>query len=393
MSTTHPPILLSEFSYDLPQERIAQEAVEPRDSSKLLIYQDGEIKDSVFRELVHYLPEGASLFFNNARVIPARIHLNNKNGARIEVFLLQPHLTDYASALNATTNVRWQCLIGNQKKWKNREVLSLNAGGTLLELSLYPDQVVEFMWRDGILFSDVLEKVGKLPLPPYIHHEADDTDLSRYQTVYSKVSGSVAAPTAGLHFTDRVLAELDAAGFERNEVTLHVSAGTFLPVKAENALEHDMHEEVFEVNRELISRLGSGRPFVCVGTTACRVMESLWLVASAIRAGRPEPLVVTQFAYNEFDHELSRAEVAEILLSELERSGSERMVGSTKIMIVPGFKFRMTDALITNFHQPGSTLLMLIEAFVGKNRAAIYQHALSNGYRFLSYGDSSLLIR
>lgn len=385
-------ILLEDYNYDLPEEKIAQQAAEPRDASKLLVYKSGQITDAHFRDLDQYLPNDAILFFNNARVIPARIFTQNSNGAKIEIFLLQPFESDYASALNATGFTRWTCLIGNSKKWKEGEELYFEVDGQKVKITRNISNVVSFEWENEKPFSSILEAVGKLPLPPYIHHEADDHDLERYQTVYSKVSGSVAAPTAGLHFTPEVLNRLRNKGIQMNEVTLHVSAGTFLPVKTENALEHDMHEEVFEVDEALLEKLKQTGTFTAVGTTACRVLESLHELACKIKSGEEFPCRIMQFDYKKRDFRLDRNEVAEIILKYMRDQGIKHLSGSTKIMIVPGYSYKMVDALITNFHQPKSTLLLLVSAFIGKNRDFVYQHALRSEYRFLSYGDSSLLI-
>lgn len=385
-------ILLGDYNYDLPEDRIAQEAAEPRDASKLLVYESAHITDAHFRDLDQYLPADAILFFNNARVIPARIFTQNSNGARIEVFLLQPFECDYASALNAIRNTEWICLVGNSKKWREGEVLYFEVDGNKVSITRNSVNVVRFEWTNEQPFSAILEAVGKLPLPPYIHHEADDHDMERYQTVYSKVSGSVAAPTAGLHFTSEVLERLKNKGIQMNEVTLHVSAGTFLPVKTENALEHDMHEEVFEVDEELLVKLKQNGKFTAVGTTACRVLESLHELACNLKAGVDMPCRIMQFDYKNRGFQLDRNEVSDIIMKYMKDCRIRQLSGSTKIMIVPGYKFKMVDALITNFHQPKSTLLLLVSAFIGKNRDFVYQHALSSEYRFLSYGDSSLLM-
>lgn len=385
--------LISMMAYDylLPEDRIAQSAAEPRDGSKLLVYQGASCRDHVFTDLPNCLPKQASLFFNNAKVIPARVFLKNSTGANIEVFLLQPFQNEHVLALNAKQRCTWSCLIGNKKKWKSEEVLSIELEDTLVELTQVADSTVEFSWQGGQAFVELLEKIGKLPLPPYIKHEANDQDNSRYQTVYSEIQGSVAAPTAGLHFTDSVLEDLNRAGVKQNFVTLHVSAGTFLPVKVDDARAHNMHSEVYAINRPEIESVLSSGCLIAVGTTSTRVLESLYWVGVNLIEGRANPLTISQFAYEERGT-FSVKESLEAILNYMDTEGLDSVLGETSIMIVPGYEFKIVKGLITNFHQPKSTLLLLISAFIGENWKTVYAHALDKGYRFLSYGDSSLLL-
>ncbi|MFM6984872.1 MAG: S-adenosylmethionine:tRNA ribosyltransferase-isomerase [Chitinophagaceae bacterium] len=387
-----PVIPIDEFDYELPEAQIAQEAVNPRDASKLMVYQQGQMNVDVFRNLTDYLDQSTSLFFNNARVIPARLFLSNANGARIEVFLLQPFGQDHGSALNATSVCSWECLVGNSKKWKSDEVLIYNLNGELIELHRTELQVVTFKWKSGQVFSDLLEEIGRIPLPPYIKHAADSEDALRYQTVYSKIAGSVAAPTAGLHFTDDVMEALRHKGVQTSFVTLHVGAGTFMPVKVENAAEHPMHREFFEIDQTLTERLRSTKTIIAVGTTSCRVLESLYYVAKQIQEGMAMPLSVPQFPYLEEDIILDRRQVADIIDRYMTERNVSVLKGDTSIMITPGYRFKFCQGIITNFHQPKSTLLLLISAFIGDNWRKVYQKALEENFRFLSYGDSSILL-
>lgn len=385
-------ILIDHFDYPLPDDRIAQEAAEPRDSSRLLLYKQGQISDHRFGELSSLLPEGTSLFLNNAKVIPARLILNNSTGARIEVFLLQPEGADHVTALNAVGTVEWNCLIGNRKKWKAGEVLQTSIGSTLLNLRLSGEQTVCFDWNSTEAFAELIELFGSMPLPPYIKHKAGAYDRERYQTVYSAVSGSVAAPTAGLHFSDAVMSGLRSAGIPTHYVTLHVSAGTFLPVKVNDALQHPMHQEYYTADLPQIRALRDAEKVVAVGTTSCRVLESLYWGAVNLFEGRQDPFNIAQFDYQGRQETFDRAAAMDFLLNYLEQRGEHVLSGASSIMIVPGYKFRVVEGLVTNFHQPKSTLLLLISALLGDDWKKVYNHALDNGYRFLSYGDSSLLL-
>ena len=391
-----PEIPIDHFNYLLPESQIAQQAAEPRDSSKLMVYRHGLMETSVFRELPEFLDHTHTLIFNNAKVIPARLFLNNSNGAKIEVFLLQPFQADHTTALSSTSEITWECLVGNSKKWKETEVLHIEIDGEMVKLLRIGANLVTIQWASGRLFSELLEQIGKIPLPPYIRHTADDEDAKRYQTIYSKIAGSVAAPTAGLHFTDRVMDNLKAKGVSTSFVTLHVGAGTFMPVKTDNAAEHPMHKEFFEIDLTLLNGLladfEAGKKMIAVGTTSCRVLESLYYVAMQIKCGSDQPLSVPQFPYLEEEEPMPMSEVLGLLKAYLEVSGEAILKGDTSIMITPGYRFKFCKGIITNFHQPKSTLLLLISAFIGDKWRQVYEKALSEGYRFLSYGDSSILL-
>lgn len=395
MNTAHDkPVPLSEYMYDLPDARIAYHPPEERGNSRLLVYRDGEVEHAAFRGLPGLLPPGSLLVFNESRVIPARIKTLTPKGKPVELFLLKPagELADPVSALQATESVVWECMVGRRKDWKPGEVLLFGPGHIRLEAAWEDRELnrVRFRWEPaGLPFAEVLETVGKIPLPPYIVRDADDSDKQTYQTVYSKTEGSVAAPTAGLHFTDEILAAVSAAGHQTDFVTLHVGAGTFMPVKAENMLQHAMHTELISVRRDFIERLaGHTGPLVPVGTTSLRVLESLWHLGAADEDTRR----VAQFPETS-GRTLTMRESMRRLAGRMEQNGEETLTAETAIMIFPGYAVHACDALVTNFHQPGSTLLMLVSALVGDEWKKIYASALENGYRFLSYGDSSLLFR
>lgn len=383
---------MDDYAYDLPDERIAQKAMEPRDCSKLLVYDSGEISDCIFKDISTKIPTDSVLFFNNAKVIPARIFVKNANNASIEIFLLQPYALDHVTALNAHNKVEWECMIGNKKKWKPEEVLKLQTLQEEISITRIADTIVRFEWSSGLAFAEILESFGHLPLPPYIKHEADLNDAIRYQTVYSTVSGSVAAPTAGLHFSDEVLKELRNARIPLHFTTLHVSAGTFLPVKSSNALEHVMHKEMFSIDIETLRALYKAKKTIAVGTTSCRVLESIFWSAVQVYEGIEKPFSIGQFVYRNREIVMTKTEALEVLIAYMEENKIDQINGDTSIMIIPGYTFRIINGLITNFHQPKSTLLLLISAFIGEKWKNVYLHALKNNYRFLSYGDSSLLL-
>lgn len=385
-------IPIEAYNYELPEAMIAQSAAEPRDSSKLLVYQSGKIEVSVFNQIESYLNDTMALYFNNAKVIPARLYLKNSNGANIEVFLLQPYKQDHGSALNATDSTTWECLVGNSKKWKSEEILTLHIEGFEVYLKRIEPNTVEFKWNSGVQFSKILENIGNMPLPPYIKHEADAYDNNRYQTIYSKIEGSVAAPTAGLHFTNEVLEGIRRKNISMNFVTLHVGAGTFMPVKVENAAEHPMHKEFFEIDKSLIERLIQDKKVIAVGTTSCRVLESIYYVGLNLLLKVEQFHMITQFPYlNELVF-VDPVSSLEAILDYMEKEKIHTIKGATSIMITPGYQFKFCKGIITNFHQPKSTLLLLISAFVCENWKEIYEVAKSHNFRFLSYGDSSLLL-
>ena len=402
-------IHIADYNYDLPDERIAKYPKAVRDESKLLLYRGGQISEDVFYNLPNYLPKGELLVFNNTKVIQARLHFHKSTGALIEVFCLEPHTPhDYQVNFATTRRVAWTCLIGNLKKWKEGKLeRTINVGGK--EVLLTAERVgvsgtgygVVFDWGDDtVAFSEVLEAIGELPIPPYLNRETEASDLKTYQTVYSKVKGSVAAPTAGLHFTERVLAALDNNGIERNEITLHVGAGTFKPVKSEEIGGHPMHSEWIAVKRESIERLlAHGGHCVAVGTTSVRTLESLYYIGVMLHRNpdaHQDDLHVPQWMPYEYaaspELKLTTVEALRAIVDWLDRNKLPVLHTSTQIIIAPGYEYHVVKAMVTNFHQPKSTLLLLVSALIGDNWHRVYDYALSHDFRFLSYGDSSLLI-
>ena len=396
-------IAIAEYDYPLPDERIAKYPLSERDTSKLLLYKGGEIREEKFANLPNFIPQGALMVFNNTRVIQARLRFRKETGAQIEVFCLEPEQpADYQLMFQETRECVWQCLVGNSSRWKGG-VLSqvIEIDGTMVTLSVErvssaAVNLVRFFWDGGFTFAQLLEAAGELPIPPYLNRKTEESDMSTYQTVYSKVKGSVAAPTAGLHFTSAVLGALDAAGVQRGEVTLHVGAGTFKPVKSELIADHEMHEEYIEVQRGLIERIiAAGGAAVAVGTTSVRTLESLYFLGERVSenpAIEESELCVEQWEPYNREHTLSTVEALTALLQWLDAKGLDRVHSHTRIMIAPGYTFRIVKAIVTNFHQPKSTLLLLVSAFIGGNWRKVYDFALENGFRFLSYGDSSLLV-
>lgn len=402
-------IQINEYTYALPDERIAKYPLSERDASKLLVYRGGQIRETLFRSLPDCLPEGALLVFNNTRVIRARLLFRKDTGAMIEIFCLEPAVpSDYEQSFAQTAHCTWHCLVGNSKRWKSGQLhTTVTVGSEPVTLSAERVSVageagdlVDFHWDNPCCtFSDVLEAVGVLPIPPYLHRETEAQDLQTYQTVYSKVKGSVAAPTAGLHFTPAVLAELDARGIEREEVTLHVGAGTFRPVKSDTIGGHAMHTEHFAVTRRTVDRLlAKPEHVIAVGTTSVRTLESLYYIGCALaRDGADESadeaFTVGQWVpYGADAPTLTAEEALRAILSHLDRRGMDRLWAATQIIIAPGYPFKIVRGMVTNFHQPQSTLLLLVSAFVGGDWRTIYDYALSHDFRFLSYGDSSLLL-
>ena len=396
-------IAIAEYDYPLPDERIAKYPLAERDTSKLLLYKGGEIREEKFVNLPSFIPQGALMVFNNTRVIQARLRFRKETGAQIEVFCLEPEQpADYQQMFQETKECVWQCLVGNSSRWKGG-VLSqvINIGGVDVTLSVErvssaAVNLVRFFWDGGFTFAELLEAAGELPIPPYLNRKTEESDKNTYQTVYSKVKGSVAAPTAGLHFTPAVLSALDATGVQRGEVTLHVGAGTFKPVKSELIADHEMHEEYIEVQRALLERLvAAGGAAVAVGTTSVRTLESLYFLGEKVSenpAIEESELCVEQWEPYNREHTISTVEALTALLQWLDAKGLDRVHSHTRIMIAPGYTFRIVKAIVTNFHQPKSTLLLLVSAFIGGNWRKVYDYALENGFRFLSYGDSSLLI-
>ncbi|MBO5855045.1 MAG: S-adenosylmethionine:tRNA ribosyltransferase-isomerase [Alistipes sp.] len=394
---------INDFNYPLPDERIAKFPLAERSSSKLLIYDNGNISESHFRNVAEYLPEGAMLVFNNTRVVRARIVMHKASGARIEVFCLEPHNpADYERAFAIKGESEWSCIVGNLKKWKEGEIgidFEYNGEPHTLRAEIVErgtrEHIVRFRWSADCSFGQLLETLGRIPIPPYLNRESEDIDNTRYQTVYARFEGSVAAPTAGLHFTPELIAEMREQGFSFEEVTLHVGAGTFLPVKDENAAQHNMHTEHFVITCQTLQNIlhNAGR-IVAVGTTSVRTMESLAALAWRIKCtGTPNvEQVVGQWELYDIPAEFLCKDVAEVLLNYMTDNGLEQLKAATQIMITPlGYHFRIVNYIITNFHQPKSTLLLLVSAYVGDNWKRIYDYALANDFRFLSYGDSSLL--
>lgn len=423
MDTKH--IKISDYNYDLPDERIAKFPIAQRDHSKLLVYKHGEVSDDVFHHLPTYLPQGALMIFNNTKVIQARLHFRKETGALIEVFLMEPaEPTDYELMFQTTGHCSWLCMIGNLKKWKegilkrdfeikgNKLTLSATmrrgdalgseaqkmvakGGGT--------NYWVDFDWdNDKVSFAEILEAVGELPIPPYLNRKTEESDKTTYQTVYSKIKGSVAAPTAGLHFTDAVLKDLDAHGIDREEVTLHVGAGTFKPVKSLEIEGHQMHTEYIVVHRRSLEKLIKHEcRVIAVGTTSVRTIESLYYMGVHLMKhpeANEEDLHVKQWDPYELSEDgnlvdgITPMQAIQAIIDYLDRNGLEALHSSTQIIIAPGYQYKIVKMLVTNFHQPQSTLLLLVSAFLKGDWRKIYDYALSHDFRFLSYGDSSLLI-
>ena len=415
-------IHISDFNYELSDERIAKFPLQQRDHSKLLIYQHGEVSDDVFLNLPNHLPQGALMVFNNTRVIQARLHFRKETGALIEVFLMEPALpADYEQMFQTTGKCSWLCMVGNLKKWKEGPLLrDFEIKGKALTLSATMDRNktmeksggtnywVDFEWDNPeVNFAEILEAVGELPIPPYLNRATQESDKTTYQTVYSKIKGSVAAPTAGLHFTDAVLHDLDQKGVVRDEVTLHVGAGTFKPVKSVEIEDHHMHTEYIVVHRHTFERLlQHDCSVIAVGTTSVRTLESLYYMGVKLAMNpqcTEEDLHVNQWEPYDLPHNeeglvlvdgepVSVEQSVRNLLDYLNRDGLEALHSSTQIIIAPGYVYKIVKMLVTNFHQPQSTLLLLVSAFLKGDWRKVYDYALSHDFRFLSYGDSSLLI-
>ena len=395
---------INDYDYALPDERIAKFPLAERSASKLLVYRDGAISERHFRDLGEVLPAGAMLVFNNTKVIRARIIMHKESGARIEVFCLEPHApADYERAFAVKGSCEWSCIVGNLKKWKEGAVgIDFELDGTPQQLRAYRigdggrEQIVRFEWSADLTFGELLEHLGKIPIPPYLNRDSEEIDYTRYQTVYSKFEGSVAAPTAGLHFTPELLASLHDAGTEFDEVTLHVGAGTFLPVKDDDACRHAMHTEHFEIRRTTVEHLLRKWGFItAVGTTSVRTLESLAALAWRIRRdGSPATdRVIGQWELYDLPATFTGRDALETLLEYMQRNELDALKAATQIMIAPlGYRWRIVRWIITNFHQPKSTLLLLVAAYVGDDWHKIYDYALGHDFRFLSYGDSSLLI-
>jgi S-adenosylmethionine:tRNA ribosyltransferase-isomerase len=395
-------IRLEAFLYDLPDERIARYPLNPRDSSKLLVYKDGETGHQQFPDLVKELPADSLLVFNNTKVIPARAHFRKETGATIEILLLHPEQPTQVinDAMLVTQTCVWECMIGNKKRWKKEDVLStvISVLGESLRLEVayvdYEKNHVRLSWDREIAFLDVVKALGEIPLPPYLNRETEELDKQTYQTVYADRDGAVAAPTAGLHFTEQVFEKLNAKGVKRSFLTLHVGAGTFQPIKASTVTEHRMHSEQVVFSRELIDELLAGIGSVIpVGTTSMRSLESLyWYGVKLFRKETTAFQIEKLYPYPFEENELPNAvESLTAVADYMDEQRLTQLVGETEIFIFPGYQFRICKGIITNFHQPGSTLILLVAALVGEDWRRIYDEALTHDYRFLSYGDSSLL--
>ena len=392
-------IFIEEYNYELPEDRIAHFPLLERDRSKLLVYEKGAIKDEEFFNLSQYLPANATLVLNNTKVIEARIFFQKDSGGVIEIFCLEP-TTSVEHSMQETKTAQWQCLVGGASKWKHglvlQKIIQVKDKEVVLSatyISKIEDAfIIEFSWTGNVAFSEVLFAAGNIPLPPYIKRKPVDEDAERYQTVFAKHKGSVAAPTAALHFTDAVFKQLEKKEIHPLYITLHVGAGTFKPVKTETISDHQMHGESFTVTKSLIQALLKSEKIIAVGTTALRTLESLHWLGVKILNGQDDLMLEQWDAYN-LNAAITYKESLEAILQYLIKKGEDQLHCRTSLLIVPGYKFKSAQGLITNFHQPKSTLLLLVAAFIGEDWKQVYHHALKNNYRFLSYGDSSLLWR
>lgn len=393
-------ISITDYDYELPDSRIAKHPLAERDCSKLLIYQNGEITNDTFRNIDQYITPKSLLILNNTKVVRARLRFKKESGATIEVFLIEPiDPSDYALSFSSKKKVVWKCIVGNLKRWKQGELQMgiEGTGGRLVakQLKRLSEGVeVEFSWNNSSMsFADIVEKCGTMPIPPYLNRESEDIDGYRYQTIYAEPEGSVAAPTAGLHFTPKVFESLSNIHVKPHYITLHVGAGTFKPVTSDTIEDHEMHTEHFFVSLELVRRLyQNSEPVVCVGTTTLRTLESLYWLGVKLKLGKVNGnFNISQWEPYEIDFQINVGEAYKALYEHMKNNGIETLSASTQIIIAPGYEIKTCDALITNFHQPRSTLLLLVAAAVGNDWKKIYQFALDNNFRFLSYGDSSIL--
>lgn len=381
------------FHYDLPEDRIASFPAEPRDTSKLLKLEKGIISHHIFRDIADLLPKESMLVFNQTRVIQARLFLTKETGTRIEVLLLEPIFpsTEVVLTMGAQNSVVWECMIGNKKRWKEGEIIAFN--GVEFSWADRSRNHVRISWSDSRVFAELLSELGKMPIPPYIKRESIEKDKEIYQTVYARNDGSVAAPTAGLHFTEYVLDQLHKKEIETEFITLHVGAGTFKPVSTENALEHEMHsEKMFFTKDNLINLMKHKGKIIPVGTTSMRSLESLYWFGAGLHYGKLNNFHIPQYFPYEFDSALGFQDSIKEVLNYMSKNNLDNLQGLTSIYIVPGYQFRVCEGIITNFHQPASTLMLLVSALIGEQWREVYAAALENNYRFLSFGDSSLLL-
>lgn len=397
-------IEIAEFDYPLPDGRIAKHPLAERDRCKLLVrHADGRLEDCIFSRLPELLPADSMLVYNNTRVINARLRFRKPGGgALIEIFCLEPvDPADYQQSFAATGSCTWSCFVGNSKRWKSGPLTmeTTVADGTRVTLTAERIErrgngsVVRFSWEEPVTFSSIIAAAGEIPIPPYLNRSTEASDTTDYQTVYSRIEGSVAAPTAGLHFTPEVLEAIDRRGIARREVTLHVGAGTFQPVKSDTIGHHDMHSEFIAVERDLIAEMArGGKRVIAVGTTSVRTLESLYHLGCMISRGMTPDEVPQWYPYAEDHPQLTATEALETLITYLDDNRLSAIMASTRIIIAPGYRFRIVEGMVTNFHQPQSTLLLLVSAFTGGDWRHMYDHALASGYRFLSYGDAQLLL-
>ena len=388
---------ISEFNYPLPQDRIAKYPLAERDSSKLLVYNNSSIKDCSFKDAANLLPENSILVANNTKVIHARLEFFKETGARIEIFCLEPiQPRSYELCLSTKNSCTWKCIVGNAKKWKEQNLqLSFTINNVEQVLCAKKDletgTQITFSWNGDFTFGEILEAIGEIPIPPYLQRKSEEIDSNRYQTKFAQFEGSVAAPTAGLHFTERTFSQLKEKNITQKQVTLHVGAGTFKPVSSENYSEHAMHREFIDVNLDLIQLLAqTEQTITAVGTTTVRTLESLYWLGVKLLEGKGTDELLQWEAYS-LPQNVSRHDSFGALLNYMQQNALDSIQSYTQIMIVPGYKFRVISMMFTNFHQPQSTLLLLVCAFIGEDWKKVYKHALENDYRFLSYGDSSLL--
>lgn len=396
---------INDFFYDLPEDRIAKYPLTERDSSKLLVYHEGKINEDIYRTLDQHIPQGSLLIFNNTKVIEARILFQKPTGGVIEIFCLEPgdHNAVITAGMMQKGNVRWQCMIGGASKWKHGQLLEKKIKSGDKEVSLFAKYVekktesfvIDFWWTDHQLsFAEVLHLGGVIPLPPYIKREPEKSDGERYQTIYAKQEGSVAAPTAGLHFTDDLLKRLTAKKIETGFITLHVGAGTFKPVKSETMKGHEMHAEIIEVSKTMIENILHNLPgnIIAVGTTTLRTIESLYWLGVKLKSGEENNLTITQWEPYELEkYFLLPGEALQTLINFMSKKNWEYLTMKTQVIIAPGYQAKIVKAMVTNFHQPRSTLLLLVASLIGDDWKKIYAYALENNFRFLSYGDGCLL--
>ncbi len=401
-----PKIKIEDFTYNLPDEKVAKFPLPERDASRILIYKDGIISESIFSNIAEIIPRESLIIFNNTKVVPARLIFRKESGAKIEIFCLEPFKpAEYVNSFSSRKECSWVAVVGNAKRWKSGIIkfdnFSIEEAGNLnlsaeIEIKSNEKYVINFKWDGGLSFSEVLEICGKVPIPPYLHRDSQESDKERYQTLYAKERGSVAAPTAGLHFTNEVLNKISDYNISMEEICLHVGAGTFIPVKSKEISEHKMHSEPFSVSLSFLKNLYNkhinNKPVAAVGTTSVRTIESLYYLGlQTIKYGTPKDVSQWEPYADEDRH--SAAEALEALISWMESANLQYLERKTEIIIVPGYNFKYINVLITNFHQPQSTLLLLISAFTGEKWKDIYSYALEKDFRFLSYGDSSILFR